>query len=145
VIWPKKSLRWFLGLSLETKWEEVCLFVPQNRCADEDGVSTRVNIWWLASLGSKLGYGFSVSPQNWQRSDDEWCMWHECGGSVDVKQKMIVRWCRVQCSGIRTKLPFSRCSFPFSHRGILVSSFSMNRTPRVGGKDQAFIHPSSTP
>jgi hypothetical protein len=30
VIWALKSPRWFLGLGLKTKWEEVCGFAPQN-------------------------------------------------------------------------------------------------------------------
>jgi hypothetical protein len=50
VIWPTKSLRRFLGLGLKTMWEEVYRFAPQNRCADEDDVRTRVDIRWLASL-----------------------------------------------------------------------------------------------
>jgi hypothetical protein len=31
------------------------------------------------------------------------------------------------------------------HNGSLVISFPINRTPRVGGEDQAFSHPSPTP
>jgi hypothetical protein len=31
------------------------------------------------------------------------------------------------------------------HKGSLVISFPINRTPRVGGEDQAFNHPSPTP
>jgi hypothetical protein len=31
------------------------------------------------------------------------------------------------------------------HKGSLVISFPINRTPRVGGDDQAFSHPSPTP
>jgi hypothetical protein len=30
IIWPTKSPRWFLGLGLKTKWDEVCQFAPQN-------------------------------------------------------------------------------------------------------------------
>jgi hypothetical protein len=55
VIWPTKSTRWFPGLGLKPKWEEVCRFAPQNRCVDEDGMRTRINIRRLASLGSKSG------------------------------------------------------------------------------------------
>jgi hypothetical protein len=31
------------------------------------------------------------------------------------------------------------------HKGSLVISLSINRTPRVGGDDQAFSHPPPTP
>jgi hypothetical protein len=31
------------------------------------------------------------------------------------------------------------------HKGSLVTSFPINRTPRIGGEDQAFSHPSRTP
>jgi hypothetical protein len=31
------------------------------------------------------------------------------------------------------------------HKGSLVISFSINMTPRVGGEDQVFSHPSPTP
>jgi hypothetical protein len=31
------------------------------------------------------------------------------------------------------------------HKGSLVISFPINRTPRVGGEDQAFSHPSPNP
>jgi hypothetical protein len=87
VILASKSPRWFLGLCLKTKWEEVCRFAPQNRWADEDGVRTRVDIWWLAFSWSKLGQGFLVLLQNWQRSNDGWCTWHHHEGHMKVKQK----------------------------------------------------------
>jgi hypothetical protein len=64
VIWPTKSLRWFLGLGLKTKWEEVCRFVRQNRWADEDSLRTHVDIRQLALVRSKSGYGFPVFSQN---------------------------------------------------------------------------------
>jgi hypothetical protein len=35
--------------------------------------------------------------------------------------------------------------FLLAHRGILVFSFPINRTPRVGGEVQAFSHPYPTP
>jgi hypothetical protein len=53
VISPAKSPRRFLGLGLKIKWEEVYRFVPQNRCSDEDGVRTCVDIQQLASSRSK--------------------------------------------------------------------------------------------
>jgi hypothetical protein len=31
------------------------------------------------------------------------------------------------------------------HKGNLIISFLINKTPRVGGEDQAFKHPSPTP
>jgi hypothetical protein len=55
MIWASKSPQQFLGLGLKTKWEEVCRFAPQNRWVDEDGVRTRIDIRWLALLGSKSG------------------------------------------------------------------------------------------
>jgi hypothetical protein len=65
VIWASKSPRRFIGFDLKTKWEEGYWFAPQNRCADEDDVRTRVDIRLVASLRGKSGYGFPVFPQKW--------------------------------------------------------------------------------
>jgi hypothetical protein len=48
-----------------------------------------VEIWRLASPGSKLHYDFPVCPQDWRMRNDGWCTWHDRGGCV---QKFIQIW-----------------------------------------------------
>jgi hypothetical protein len=50
VIWTSKSPRWFLGLSLKTKWASVCRL---HHKTDGGRCRTRVEIYRLASRGSK--------------------------------------------------------------------------------------------
>jgi hypothetical protein len=61
MICASKSLWWFLGLSLKTKWEKVYQFTPQNRWADEDGVFIGKQVrLGFPSFASKL-----VEEQQW--------------------------------------------------------------------------------
>jgi hypothetical protein len=53
---------------------------------------------------------------------------------------------RVDVTGcIRLFYPNFAVFIIFGHKGTLVISFPIKMTPRVGGEDQAFIHPSVTP
>jgi hypothetical protein len=144
VIWPTKSSRQFLCLGLKTKWEEICQFVPQIQCADEDGVRTRIDIRWLASSGSKSGRGFlslaSKLVKERRRvvhvtSSRRSCGCEEKDGRFDGADCDTVE--------VRPNYPSFDVIFLLAHRGILVFSFCINRTPNGWwrGKHSAILLP----
>jgi hypothetical protein len=60
---------------------------------------------------------------------------------VEIKPKMdgSMRWAALDSSTPNFAIFIVLC-----HKGSLVISFPINRTPRVGGEDQAFSHLSLT-
>jgi hypothetical protein len=64
--------------------------------------------------------------------------WRSCGDEAEDG--------RVDATGcIKLLYPNIAVLVVLCHKGNLVISFYINRTPRVGGEDQAFNHPSPTP
>jgi hypothetical protein len=67
---------------------------------------THIEIYRLASYGSKSGLGFLVWPEDWRRCDDGWCTWHHHRGCVRDKLKTDGSMQRVASDPATLPLPF---------------------------------------
>jgi hypothetical protein len=93
VIWPKKSLRWFVGLGLKTMWAMVCQLRHKT--------NGRMKMVWdvhrdlAASFAWKqVRLGFPILASRLTKVWHGWCMWHHCGGRMEIKLKTdgSMRW-----------------------------------------------------
>jgi hypothetical protein len=115
--------------------------VPQNRWDDEDGMRHTLRSNDLLLLEASWGRVFQSSLK--------------IGGGTTRMMRVAssLRSCgdeaedgRVDVTGyIRVFYPNLVIFVGLDHNGGLVISFLINRISRIGGVDQAFSHPSTTP
>jgi hypothetical protein len=72
LIWPTKSLRWFLGLGLQTKWAMVCR-LSHNTNGRMKIVRDTCHDLATCFAWKQVRLGFPSLPQNWCRSDSGLC------------------------------------------------------------------------
>jgi hypothetical protein len=122
VICSSKSLQWFLGLDLKTKWATICRSCHKTngrRMARDTCRDLAACFAW-----KQVGLGFPCFAS--KLTDERRRLVHMASSwrsRWSEAKRWLVRCHRVQRSGSQTNLPFLVVIFLLAHRGILVFWF----------------------